>query len=77
MKDLYCDECSNKLEVNYDPILEQVFVKPCMVCVNKYIADAYRNCESRMSRPVDTKALEASLEVLNELYKILNKGEKK
>jgi len=70
MKDLYCDECSNKLEVNYDPILEQVFVKPCKSCIDKYILD------STIGR-VDVRAVEASLVTLNEIYKILNKGEKK
>ena len=67
MKDLYCDECSNKLEVNYDPIVETVYVKPCMVCVDKYIVESSWNI----------KAVKASLTALNEIYKILNKGEKK
>ncbi len=70
MKNLYCDECSNKLEVNYDPILEQVFVKPCMICVNKYIT------ESRWGAEINA-SVKASLTALNEIYKILNKGDKK
>jgi hypothetical protein len=69
MKDLYCDECSNKLEVNYDPILEQVFVKPCMVCVDKYLH------ESRIS--VDGDTIKSLLTAVNMTYAALLKGDKK
>ena len=68
-----CDECSNKLETHYDPILEETYVKVCMNCVNKYIVDA----RVWDMETVDTKAIEASLTALNEIYRILLKGDKK
>ena len=67
-----CDECSNKLETHYDPILEETYVKVCMNCVDKYIQ------ESKLVRNgVDIKIVEASLKTLDEIYRILLKGDKK
>ena len=64
-----CDECSNKLETHYDPILEETYVKVCMNCVNKYIVEAKVG--------VDIVSIKAQLTALNEIYRILLKGDKK
>ena len=64
-----CDECSNKLETHYDPILEETYVKVFMNCVDKYLH------ESRIS--VDGDAIKSLLTAVNMTYAALLKGDKK
>ena len=64
-----CDECSNKLETRYDPVLEETYVKVCMNCVDKYLH------ESRIS--VDGEAIKSLLTAVNMTYAALLKGDKK
>ena len=64
-----CDECSNKLETHYDPILEETYVKVCMNCVNRYIMDGLSN--------IQVPTLKSLLTAVNMTYAALLKGDKK